>query len=125
MNYSDDGALLPPRKKSKRKKDGSFAIDKSKGKLKTVTCFADEFDGAPNYNDLPEVASDPLDKHLGLGDESSDDDASDSSSSITSTVSFECDHEEVVDDETWKVQEDYLAQVARDPSRKMAPDDET
>ena len=68
-------------------KDGSFASDKSKGKLKTVTCFADEFAGVVNYNHLPQVSSDPLDKELALHDESSDDAASDSSSSITSTFS--------------------------------------
>ena len=55
--FSDEGELIPPRKKHRRKKDGSFPRDKSKGKLKSITCFADELADYPSYNDLLEDPS--------------------------------------------------------------------
>ena len=66
LEFSDDGAVLPPRKKDKVRKDGTFPPDKSKGKLKKNVCFADEFKDAINYNDIPEDTDDALDKHLPL-----------------------------------------------------------
>ena len=64
--FSDEGALLPPRRKHNRRKDGSFRSDKSKDKLKSSICFAVDFVDAPNFNDLPENPAEPLDKHLAL-----------------------------------------------------------
>ena len=53
-------------KKEQHRKDGSFWEDKSNGIMKFTICSADEFLNAPNVNDLPEDADDPLDKHLPL-----------------------------------------------------------
>ena len=69
FDFADDGALLPPRKKNMHRKDGSFREDKSKGKLKSTICFADEFLNAPNFNDFPEKREDSLDKHLPLAND--------------------------------------------------------
>ena len=66
LEFSDGGAVLPPRKKNKRQKDGSFREDKSKGILKSTMCFADGFRNSPNANDLPDDVDDPLDKYLPL-----------------------------------------------------------
>ena len=110
----DEGVLIPPRKKNKRRKDGSFRSDKSKDKLKSSICFADEFIDAPNFNDLPENPADPLDKHLALGDDAISDSSSDSSSLIPSLVSSDFEQEEEVTDETARLQEEYFQEVARE-----------
>ena len=98
-------------------KDGSFPSQKSKGQLKSVTCFADEFADAHNYNDLPDP-SDPLDKQLPLADAAGADSSSDSSSSLPSTVNSDCEQEEDVDDETWQLQEEFLQEVDREEMDK-------
>ena len=65
---SESGAQLPRRPKNKRRKDGSFRSDKSRGKQSAPVFFADEFKDASNVNDVPEDIHDPLDRHLPIQD---------------------------------------------------------